>query len=370
MKYKRIIPLFLLLIVLSAGCQKPDTESAVNRETNYSVNTVPRKLAEVIIDRKIYSEMVADNEARLTALNGRSSGKDCIQKAVVPDDYATIQDAMDAVCQNGTIIVNEGTYNENVLVDKPGLQIKAVGDVTVNGCIYLFPVADKVGIYNFKINPVGNGTSDNAYNGIYGYDIHKGQIVNNTITGVGTKGYGILLENSSNIIIKENSLSEFTWGIVFISYDGVRSSNNNTILNNSVSGITLASCVGLEGDCNNNLISNNLIFNNPISANAGICIKGDESNLPDNNTVEFNTLTNNYYTGIWLVNGFNNSVGEGNICQNTNGDDGIGFYFSASVSKTRVYKNTVTNNDLCDIVTEVGANVKFENNIYGCFEEW
>ena len=366
MKSKFSLPFFLVLIFFFTGCQKPVNETNLNQNMMYSENSVHRKMVDADFNKEAYWDLIAANEARHSALETTRQG--CVKLAVVPDDYSTIQEAMDAVCQNGTIIVKAGEYNENVLVDKPGLLIKATGDVTVNGCIYLFPVADKVGIYNFKINP--DGPSENAYNGIYGYDIHQGQIINNTIVGIGDKGYGILLENSSNILIKNNQVSDFTWGIVFISYDGVRSSNNNIIQNNSVTGITAASCVGLEGDCNKNLISNNQIHDNASPANAGICLKGDGSMLPDNNTLEFNTLTNNYYTGIWIVNGTNNTVGEGNICSNTYGVDGIGFYFSAGVSKTIVYDNSVTDNTVCDIVYENGSEITFVNNNYGCFEEY
>jgi hypothetical protein len=278
---------------------------------------------------------------------------------------------VDAVCKNGTIIVNEGTYYENVLVDKPGMRIQAVGDVTVNGCFFLYSIADRVEIQNFTIKPTGI-TSENAYNGIYGYGIQGGKITQNTIIGVGSKGFGIVLENSNNITIKQNQLSDFQWGIVFRSVDGIKASNKNIIADNTITRVNYASCIGLEGDCNHNIIKGNLVTENPNIVNAGIYVGKDPGgvNLPDHNIIQNNTVTNNFYTGILVDGGSHNSVGPGNICTDTYGEEGIGFYLTTYTNETQVFNNTVIENTVCDIVYEFGADIEFENNTYECFENW
>ena len=43
----------------------------------------------------------------------------------VPDDYLTIQAAVDAASPGGTIIVRDGTYTENVDVNKDHLTIQS-----------------------------------------------------------------------------------------------------------------------------------------------------------------------------------------------------------------------------------------------------
>ena len=54
----------------------------------------------------------------------------------VPDDYDTIQEAVDAAEDDCLILVAEDTYYENVVIDGKAVRIVGVGDVTVR------PLAD------------------------------------------------------------------------------------------------------------------------------------------------------------------------------------------------------------------------------------
>ena len=69
---------------------------------------------------------------------------------VVPDDYSTIQEAVDAASWGDTILVRVGTYYENVSVWKPVLLLgENVESTIVNGSIEV--VANNVDIVNFTI---------------------------------------------------------------------------------------------------------------------------------------------------------------------------------------------------------------------------
>lgn len=50
--------------------------------------------------------------------------------------YATIQEAIDAAGEGDTILIAEGTYNENVVVNVDGLTIVAVGNVVIEGTFH------------------------------------------------------------------------------------------------------------------------------------------------------------------------------------------------------------------------------------------
>jgi len=371
MKTKLFVPVFFLILVFVTSCKKQANESFENQKLiENSENIENRKAVPAEFNNDVYQQMVADNDTRIAFLNqGNVRGRGCVHTAIVPDNYGTIQEAMDVVCDYGNIIVNSGTYNENVLINKPGLNIKAIGEVIVNGTFFLYSVADYVKIQRFTIKPVYNGNSG-SFNGIYGSGIKGAEIKQNIIVGNGNDGFGIVLDNSNGNSIKQNQVSDFAWGIIFRSVDEEKSSSNNTIQNNTVSGITYASCIGLEGNCDNNLIMGNLIAENTYTVNAGIFFYNyfSDGMLTDNNVIKNNEVTFNEWTGIWIDGGNKNTIGPNNICNNSYTD--IGIYLSYTVTNTKVFNNTALYNEYCDFVFEDGADFSLQNNTFGCSEMW
>jgi len=160
----------------------------------------------------------------------------------VPDDYAKIQWAVDNASVEDTIVVRDGVYVENVVVNKK-LTIKSE-----NGSAYC--IVDGSGSTVFTLEADGI------------------RIEGFTITG---GGYGIYIRSNNNNIISNNTISSNTYGIYLMD------SNNNSISNNLISsnydyGIYLY-------ESNKNSIFNNIISNNGY----GIDLEGNNNSISNNN---------------------------------------------------------------------------------------
>ncbi|RLG20870.1 hypothetical protein DRN77_07295, partial [Methanosarcinales archaeon] len=128
------------------------------------------------------------------------------QRIYVPDDYVTIQSAVDNVSAGSTVIVRDGAYTENINVDKH-LAIESENGsakTIVQAANPSYPVfkvtANCVKISGFTIE---NATGDA---GIYLEDAKHCDIFNNSISN---NDYGIYLcyPSSNNLIYHNNLLS-------------------------------------------------------------------------------------------------------------------------------------------------------------------
>jgi len=150
----------------------------------------------------------------------------------VPDDYSTIQEAVDAASSGDTIIVRDGTYTENVAVNKDHLTISSENgaEVTVvqtaNPNDHVFWLeADNVEISGFTVKGGREGIllrgryctiSDNNINSnkrgicisspVYNY----ATITNNKLSN---NEYGIYVDATQESIITENTISSNIYGI-------------------------------------------------------------------------------------------------------------------------------------------------------------
>lgn len=178
----------------------------------------------------------------------------------VPDDYSTIQAAVNNVTAGDTIIVRAGTYNEAVNVNKDNLTIRGVGRDTV--------IVDGTGLGNaIGFNVVGGGGSH-----IQGVTIEEFTIRN-------YNGHGIDVRGDENTItgncIRDNQGSGiFVYG------------NRTTISNNVVTGNDEH---GICAYYNDNTISDNEVRGN---SSHGIRFAGN------NNCIRDNTVSGNSGAGI------------------------------------------------------------------------
>lgn len=159
----------------------------------------------------------------------------------VPADYLTIQGAINAAQDGDTVIVNSGTYHENVVVDK-AIVLKGVD--TGSG----LPVLD-----------------------------------GRTMTAISIKADGVTLQgfNVTNASLSDGLGGGWGEGILILSNDTVV--NGITAYNNSYTGIRV--CYANNTTLTGNTVSNNL---------NGIYI--DQSDYAN---VSGNTLTNNKGSGIY-----------------------------------------------------------------------
>jgi parallel beta-helix repeat protein len=219
----------------------------------------------------------------------------------VPDDFATIQEAVDAAHEGDVVFVKSGTYNESVSIDQSISLIgedpattTIIGDMRLSGTVVLIrhhyvyvtgftiqPSAyswTRRGVHLLHVsycNVFGNVILNNE-EGIWVYGCSTINITGNTVSG---QGPGILLECSPANLICGNVVRNNNLGVRFIA------SPNNTLCNNTISSNKHA---GLVVDSDGNSILDNIIEHNRASGiellGVNNILKGNKFN---NNTLNF-----------------------------------------------------------------------------------
>jgi|GEM_PF-1052629 len=305
----------------------------------------------------------------------------------VPDQYATIQQAINAANPGDTIYIKNGTYHEHVSVNKT-LQLigenneasiidgGSLGTVMTVNAGGMFGSADNTTIANLTVTNSGNGTldcglmlntADNcnitnvhavANNGLGIWLSNSGHntiedtpVQNNGLTGilvtagsennifnntVSNNTYGIVVtSNSSGNFVVSNNVAESAW----FGIDIVNSSKNSVRLNyieeSQRAGIMI------EQSSDNLVYSNNVTDNN-----VGIWLNFSSSNTVRNNDVQDNSLT-----GAWFANSSINSFLENDVAHN----NGYGFWINFSNNNSIFHNNIISNLQDVYINTSINA---------------
>ncbi len=163
---------------------------------------------------------------------------------IVPDDYSTIQGAVNAANVGDTIFVRNGSYSGSVVVDKA---VSIVGEnkeaAVIDGLqadIVINVVADYVNITGLKIR---NG----AENGISIGNSIGANIIGNIVVD---SFFGIYLEHSHQNTISNNFVSD-SFEAIMLKYSSENVFLNN-VLEDSIGGFWMS-------ECNNNYFDNNKI---------------------------------------------------------------------------------------------------------------
>ncbi len=262
------------------------------------------------------AEILAGLNAKAKAPVNRLAGGN---KITVPDDYATIQEAVNAAAPGTKVKVKSGVYNEYVTVTTADLRITGEGAPVLNGYI---------GIYYTSGVQLDGFTIDGYYDAILIYQSSDVTIKDNTITG---QRDGIDMFYATGCLIKDNDVSTDDEGIEMYK------SHGNTLDENISSG---NKDEGLKMyRCDDNEIKGNEF--NGSRTDEGIWMYWSHRN-----EIEDNVCNDNDDDGIALFYSTDNTIGSDNICNN-NGDCGIALYWYAN--DNMVKKNEAFDNGYYDI---------------------
>ena len=248
--------------------------------------------------------------ATLTAWLVLPAAADTLQ---VPQEYATIQAAVNAA-RNGDIIeVDAGTYPENVIVNKT-VTIKGYSATTTivdgGGNDIVFNIQeDNVELRDLTICDGGSYSGVTIYYPYDGLTIRNTRIIDNAVgvvisdvddntfednVFINNQMYGIDVIYSSNTIIKDNQISESAYGVE------ISDTLNSQVVNNTISDTSYSIYAPYSNNANisaNTLASNswgiyltysnsNIIgYNNLLEGTVGIQVMHSEGNSILNNTV-------------------------------------------------------------------------------------
>jgi parallel beta-helix repeat protein len=246
--------------------------------------------------------------------------------------FAKIQDAINAVTSGGRIIVYEGTYYENIVINKPltltSASLPIIDGGAAGDCITVS--TNNVVINGFEIR--------NGYNGITGEtdaSTFSNNVIHDNLNILGYAGVGVLLwgDNDNNLITGNEIYNNDRQGI-FIGYsDTTKISTKNVISHNIVYNNGLyryangpdASAYGVQLWCaDNNVIEYNEIYNHddwfPYGGTfdfaQGIYLCASFNNILRGNSLH----DNNYGVGVWAAGRTpvgSNQINYNNIAGNT-----------------------------------------------------
>jgi len=322
---------------------------------------------------------------------------------VVPDEYSTIQEAINAATSGDTVFVRNGTYLEEINIDRfislfgeektatlingsisitasnvvvSGFSIQGLviiggseytaKNVAVNGNIickggilmYAYGYPDRWSPV-FTNNTIMNNIITNSSRGIH----LLGSGTNNTVNGniVTNNEVGVILEDRGNNIIVNNAVSGNFFGMRLASRNNLL--RNNTLINNQYNFITDFHC--LVTPLVNDVDTSNTVNSKPVyflinRSNMFI----DPSGFPDvgylalmncyNMTIQNLTLTNNGQ-GVLVCNSANIIIKENTLENNI-------FAISAeNVNGTSFENNTIIEN-LHGVFFSAGFNNTIINN--------
>ena len=282
---------------------------------------------------------------------------------IVPDDYSTIQGAIDAAEGGDIIKVSTGTYNENIIINKP---LTLEGENKETTIIDGGDIADTIKVINV-----------NSAN-ISGIKITNGN------------NYGIKISRADNVDISNTTITDNFGSGIYMSSSSENHFNGNTIVNNGGNGIELINSD--DNNINNNTISNNysavkirnsnhnFFINNILSENDNWAIFILQSS--DHNELKNNTIQDNK-NGIDIRGSSNDNLIEGNLilnsetfgipldhCKDTKVSnnsiqwclsDGLFLYYS---NENIITNNTILNNSMgIRLKNSVGNEVYYNNFI-------
>jgi len=305
-------------------------------------------------------------------LIAEESSADTITVAKSGGDFTSIQDAIDNATEGDTITVWEGTYYENVVVNK---KVNLVGNGSEVTTIDAGGSGDPVQILEDWVKMSGfnvTGSGDEWSVGIW-VEANHISIFENTCSN---NNYGIDLYYSRDCTITDNTCSNNS--VTAIARGLFSTINNNTCSNNGGAGISGGSFNTITNNtCSNNVngfflygVSNLTLTNNTCNSNNNHGIELSSSN---NCTITNNTMNDN---GIYISGSLGNwdthtiettNTVNANPVYYYNNDEGFtaplgaGQVILANCSGITVEKQNCSNGSV-GILVGYSSNITLENN--------
>lgn len=212
----------------------------------------------------------------------------------VPNDYPTIQAAINAATSGDTIQVASGTYLERVVVNK---SLTLVG----NGAVIDGEKKGNVLTVNVGNVVLSGFTIQNGTNGVVIYGSNATLISNNTIALNDFSGISINYSNATDI--SGNTILNSSFQGLFFDHSHQNNIKDNIISNNTGNGISLHYSI-------NNKISNNTVTKNRVGLQL--------TSYSNSNIIWGNSLTFNSFYGLITMNSSGNVISRNNFIENTN----------------------------------------------------
>lgn len=227
------------------------------------------------------------------------------------ETYETIQSAVNAVDPGYIIIVNDGTYTENIRVTKE-VVIRSQNGYSTTTIIAADPTDNVLRIYadNVTIDGFTLYGAVNNIAGIYASTYSNLTIVNNRCgyDALHNNFFGIYIRYGTGHIISNNISSyNIRYGILLLEANSI-TVEDNICSYNDMTGIGLS------------VASNSTVSNNTCSSNNtyGLRLDGGVDVGLSDNTISGNIITDNG-TGIWMRYNLNNTFFDNDITQNALG---------------------------------------------------
>lgn len=229
----------------------------------------------------------------------------------VPDDYPTIQAAVNASGAGATIFIKAGTYHEHVTINK---SLSLVGEAAQNTTIdgddtsgnVVFVTTDNVTLSDLTIRNSQVGFSGIRIDSASNCNLSDNYVVNNW--------YGVILHQCSGSNVVENNIRNNADGVHIESLSRNDVVNGNTIIGQSFFGVHLISSSNISIAKNN--VANNAFgiyldasSNNQITQNnASYGGYGMYLDTSSENSVVGNSITGNNMYGVYFYSYSNNNI--------------------------------------------------------------
>lgn len=241
----------------------------------------------------------------------------------VPDDYLSIQEAVNNAKNGDTILVKQGVYHEAVVLDK-SLTLKGIGYPVINadrkGSAIMINASNCI-VDGFKVTNSMRSFSEGGVKVQY-YSGGNNIIKNNIAYG---NTLGIYAMKTAHNSIINNTVFDNSRGIeCWVETDDYIASN--TVYSNGEIGILLSST-------GNSSVLNNVAY---YHTEAGIMLDGC-----DDSYVKGNSVFSNLYGIYWTYSASRNLITENNITNNQRA-----FTWYCKLGDNHLYHNTIKENTI------------------------